>query len=86
MVPGKFYYSNSKGEYIEGEYVGMRGMDSYYVYIDNEEVKMMTDTRNRIGYAIGSHQLMVETKPLRWLCLFATALFILTWIVTFSGP
>ena len=52
VTPLKYYYSNSRGEYIAGEWIGMRGMESYYVYIENDEVKMLTDTRNRIGYSI----------------------------------
>ena len=62
VTPLKYYYSNSKGEYISGEWIGMRGMESYYVYIENDEVKMLTDTRNRIGYSISNLQMMVQLK------------------------
>lgn len=62
VIPLKFYYSNSRGEYIAGEWIGMRGMESYYVYIENDEVKMLTDTRNRIGYSISSLKMMVQPK------------------------
>ena len=40
----------------------MRGMESYYVYIENDEVKMLTDTRNRIGYSISGLKMMVQPK------------------------
>ena len=62
VTPLKYYYSNSIGEYIAGEWIGMRGMESYYVYIENDEVKMLTDTRNRIGYSISGLKMMVQPK------------------------
>ena len=52
LVPGKYYYGNSRGELIEGEWIGQRGVTGYYVYIENNEEKMLTNVYNRIGFAI----------------------------------
>ena len=62
LVPGKNYYSNSMGNYIEGEWVGERGMESYYIYMENNEMKMITEKRNCIGFAISQQKMMVKTK------------------------
>ena len=65
IVPGKYYYGNSRGQYIEGEWAGQQGVESYFVYTENSEVKMITDVRNRLGLAVGSYSMAVLPKPLK---------------------
>ena len=65
VVPGKYYYGNSRGQYIEGEWAGQQGMESYFVYTENGEVKMITDVRNRLGLAIDIYSLLVIPKALK---------------------
>lgn len=65
VVPGKYYYGNSRGQYIEGEWAGQQGMESYFVYTENGEVKMITDVRNRLGLAIDTYSLLVIPKALK---------------------
>ena len=62
LVPGKYYYGNSRGELIEGEWIGQRGVTGYYVYIENDEEKMLTNVYNRIGFAVSQHEMMVLPK------------------------
>lgn len=65
VVPGKYYYGNSRGQYIEGEWAGQQGVESYFVYTENSKVKMITDVRNRLGLAIDTYSLLVLPKPLK---------------------
>ena len=64
LVPGRYYYGNSRGDFIEGEWADQRGVDSYFVYIENDEEKMLTDVHNRVGFAIDERKLMVLTRQL----------------------
>lgn len=66
LVPGRYYYGNSRGDFIQGEWAGQRGVDSYFVYIENNEEKMLTAVHNRIGFAISERKLMVQTRQLLW--------------------
>lgn len=67
LVPGKYYYGNSRGQYLEGEWAGEQNVQSYFVYIENNNVKMITDVRNRIGVALSDNSMMLIPKQLRLL-------------------
>lgn len=62
LTPGKYYYGNSRGDLIEGEWIGQRGITGYYVYIENSEEKMLTNVYNRIGFALSKSEIMVLPK------------------------
>ena len=62
FVPGKYYYSNSRGELIEGEWIGQRGENAGCVYLEDSE--LVVSAANRIGFAISTDQLMIIPKQI----------------------
>lgn len=62
LKPGKYYYGSSRGSLIEGEWMGQRGVNGYYVYIENNEEKVLSNVYNRVGFAISKNQFMVLPK------------------------
>ena len=59
---GKEYMGNSRGELVEGDYVGEMNSDSYPIYIvdDDNNVNEILTTENQIGYAISEDTLFVR--------------------------
>ncbi|KAK8791918.1 hypothetical protein WA158_005295 [Blastocystis sp. Blastoise] len=60
LTPGRYYYSNSNGYLIEGEFVGTGSIEGITVYIDKNNQILSLD--NRIGYAITTNQLFIERE------------------------
>lgn len=59
LEPGRNYYGDHLGQLIKGEYVGSMNTDSYYIYVETEDGKILSDD-NRLGFAIDENTLFLK--------------------------
>ena len=59
---GKEYMGNSRGELVEGDYVGEMNSDSYPIYVQDEKenVNEILTTENQVGDAISEDTLFIR--------------------------
>lgn len=57
--PGYNYYADHLGNIIQGELVGSMNTDAYYIYVETEDGKILSDD-NRLGFAIDENTLFLK--------------------------
>ncbi|KAK8806988.1 hypothetical protein WA158_003747 [Blastocystis sp. Blastoise] len=58
LIVGCYYYTNSLGELIQGEYIGSGEIEGINMYIENKN-QIMSKV-NRVGIAIAEHTLFIQ--------------------------
>lgn len=59
---GKYYYIDSKGSIVEGEYAGTSDMNGVIKYIKND--KEIISLHNRLGLAVDEHTIYIQKNDL----------------------
>lgn len=59
LEPGRNYYGDSLGNLIKGEFVGSMNTDAFYIYVETDDGKILSDD-NRVGFAIDEHTLFLK--------------------------
>ena len=59
LETGHNYYADTLGNLIKGEFVGSMNTESYYIYVESEDGKIVSDD-NRVGFAINANSLFLK--------------------------
>ena len=59
LAPGYNYYGDNDGHLHKGEFVGSMNTDIYYVYVETEDNKILSDD-NRVGFALDEETLFLK--------------------------
>lgn len=59
LVPGCNYYGDNDGKLHKGEFVGSMNTDIYYIYVETEDNKILSDD-NRVGFALDEETLFLK--------------------------
>ncbi|KAK8797344.1 hypothetical protein WA158_004552 [Blastocystis sp. Blastoise] len=60
LIPGRYYYTNTYGLIVPGEYFGTTDINGISTYIDSHN--QLLSNNNRIGYAVSARGLYIESK------------------------
>lgn len=61
LIPGRTYYTNSKGEFVAGRPYGHNHAEFGSFYVDDRETNQVMALHNQIGIAVSETELLIRT-------------------------